>query len=178
MLYWDWYPLAIMIMLAVATKLSPQSVKFDQKVFVSGSGILFAIFAMSATIQAFVINPIAGQYFPEFLGYINDVAKKVAMMDGDTFFRVWWEDVVYVLPAVVLYHKGFKKSAVALLIACMPSFVEGHLYQGAMGYMSFMYMIVAFNVAIRHGIITMMFFHMLYDVLIFSRCVLVLRGYL
>lgn len=179
MMQWDFYVVMICLILGATAYISPNSVKFDQKFFAKASFLLAGFFLASFIIHDIILFDILSKYFPHITDHVTQISKKMyILIDGQELLRVWWEDVVYVLPSVVLYHTGHKKLSWAILLATMPDFVHGHMYQGILGYTSFIYLLVSRFFSIRYGLVSMMLIHVLYDGLIFLRCASIAHGYM
>lgn len=89
----------------------------------------------------------------------------------NVMFGVWWEDLFFVLPALLVYHFFGKKGIIwlsPLFVFTTFLFAQGHLYQGNIGWILGIYPILAFFMARKYGLTTVMVCHVLYDVIVFT----------
>lgn len=83
------------------------------------------------------------------------------------FFMVWWEDVMFVLPFVLLSRNNVsKKIQIPLMALASALFAAGHLYQGGLwALITLLYVPIMTHFAKKHGLRTTAACHVTYDVL-------------
>lgn len=173
--YW-----AITLFFMLAAYTSPRVIRLDPK---AGLRMMLfitcAIFFNSAFSYLFPDVSLLHWLFPENFpaGHNTESAARMLMMiRPDELLRVWYEDVAYVWGSLVLFDKGFKKLSWLVLVAGIPSFVIGHLYQGPIGFMAILFPFIVRHLSLKYGAITVMMIHIFYDLTIHLNFQLIVGG--
>lgn len=165
--------MSVLFLAAVAPKLAPNTIRFCLPTFLKGSLFIFAMTLLGWLIWSYGFRLI----FPDFYeNAIQTALNSLSSIHPIDLMRVWWEDIVYVWPSLILFEKGYKKLSWAVLLLTLPDFVAGHLYQGPMGLMSVVFVFLARHLGIKYGAITVAGWHIFYDLCVDFRIYLIMLG--
>lgn len=83
-----------------------------------------------------------------------------------SLFMVWWEDVIFVMPALLMTRaKNSKWAIYAVIIMSSIIFAMGHLYQSEIwAFITLFYVPLMLHYSKKHGLSTVAACHITYDV--------------
>lgn len=165
--------MGVVLFAGIAHKIQPSVIRFDEKSFLKGCVFLLFVTFLGWAIWTQVIARIFPVFFQE---QVMTAVRAVADIHPMELMRVWWEDVIYAWPALILISKGYKKTGWTVLLLCLPHFVMGHLYQGPAGLMSAIFPFLAVHLGLRYGAITVCAWHIFYDLCVDLRVQIMLMG--
>jgi hypothetical protein len=158
--------ISVVLLAAVAPYLAPNTIRFDLKTGMKGNALIFGMVLVGFALWHFVLRLI----FPDFYNdMMLEAIKSTAMISAMSLMRVWWEDVAYVWSSLILKEHGYEKLSWVVIVLSVPSFVFGHLYQGPMGLMSVIFPFMARHLGLKYGAITVVMWHIMYDLAIHFR---------
>jgi len=147
----DFFVIFAILKIVVAIKAFPELVRFDFKAFRSFL-LLMLYTAVLRTLYVLATgkNPI-----------------NLDLFDFPLLFFVFWEDMFFVFPSLLLYHLTKNKYLVApVMLVSSIIFAIGHLYQGVMAPIILLgYVPAMFYFGRKYGLGTVMACHVAYDVL-------------
>lgn len=148
-----WIISAIIYLLVRLTDL--EAVRFTPRAYLK-----FLAFMFFATIIRFVIfatlNDPKDMYVPFF----------TTLLPPFDLYMVWWEDVIFVLPSLVLFRKNLSRwFLIPLIMLSSLIFASGHLYQGSTwAIITLFYIPLMLHFAKKYGLATTAACHVTYDV--------------
>lgn len=162
--------IGVLILLVASIKEYPEIFRLQTTSAIKGIFFLLGFSFIGFLFHKYIV----GALFPEWYSFVKGSIKlfglSIRPMD---MMRVFWEDIVFVAPSLILYAKGHKKLSWLVLIASTPAFVLGHTYQGAIGLVTVVYPFISRYLSIRYGFITMLIWHIAYDLSVLIRMALI-----
>ena len=134
--------------------------RFDFKCFVEFT-LIMAVGMFASSLYYYLGGP-------TLIGDTNPYENLKSIMEfigPQMLLSVWWEDIIYVLPFLVISKLlGDKwKWVIPMMIPSSIVFALGHLYQGPMGLVTFIFPFLSLLAARKYGFITSVAMHLVYD---------------
>lgn len=156
----DFYMITGLLLGLVGLAAAPNLLRFDARVVLNFCGILAAAFAIRTGVFWYVYSTYG---VDETL--LCGIMEPVRRLSIQTLLAVWWEDLFYVFPALFALYAGMPRWIVYPLLGVMSfDFMLGHMYQGAIGHITFFYPFISLWAARKWGLGTSMVCHIAYDV--------------
>jgi len=144
----------------------PEMLRIDRPTVLMYGGLVTVINFLKAVVLFAIIQ----NFWPDTFKKFTDIFD---MIPANHLLAVWWEDSFYVLPYLLLAPhvmrlQGWRKAlaisgSLTLFLITTFHFMLGHLYQGPMGMVAFIYPIISYSVGSRKGLGTIMMLHIIFD---------------
>lgn len=158
--------ISIVLLAILSPSIAPKTIRFDLRACLSGIAMIFGVVTVGFIIWHYGLRFIFPDYYNDMM---MEAIQSTASISAMSLMRVWWEDVAYVWPSLILKEHGFDKLSWFVLLLSVPSFVFGHLYQGPMGLISVIFPFIARGLGLKYGAITVAVWHIMYDLAIHFR---------